>query len=267
MTSKTDIEWSDVTWNPATGCTRISAGCRHCYAERLAIRLHAMKNPRYANGFELTLHRDKIRDPARWRKPRRIFVNSMSDLLHEGIPDGFIMEVFATMVERAPQHQYLVLSKRAERWPLISRQVMERWGSWPAHVLPAVSIESRRWLSRLPHLARVGGGDTCRAVSFEPLLGSLLGEGGPSGVGELAQRLREAGVSWAVSGGESGWSARPAQLDWFRELRDACEAAGVLYFHKQHGGRGCTKKQKRGGRWATLDGRLHHANPPMGSAH
>lgn len=255
----TQIEWTDKTWNPVTGCTKISAGCKHCYAEALAERLHAMGNPRYRNGFALTLHPDKLREPAHWREPVRIFVNSMSDMLHADVPDAFIDEAFVTMIERAPHHTYQILTKRPERWGSVSERVIARWGRWPRNVWPGATVENRKALPRLEALARAGDADTIRMVSAEPLLESLVEPGG--GVEDLAERLYRARIGWLISGGEAGFRARPAHLDWFRELRDACYAADVAYFHKQHGGVGVTKTAKKGGGDAILDGVLHHAWP------
>lgn len=252
----TGIEWTDVTWNPATGCTKVSAGCKHCYAEALSERLQAMGNRRYKNGFALTLHPDKIGEPLRWRQPKRVFVNSMSDLLHAGVPDSFILDSFATMVA-TPHHTYQILTKRPERWESISAQVTARFGRWPVNVWPGTTIEEARRLGRLEDLAKAGDERTIRMISAEPLLTSLV----QTSVEALAERLKAARVGWLISGGEAGWNARPADHQWFRELRDACAIAGVAFFHKQHGGVGVTKKAKSGGEDALLDGRMHHDWP------
>lgn len=249
------IEWTNRTWNPVTGCTKISAGCKNCYAETLAKRLQRMNNPRYTNGFAVTLHPDKIGEPRRWRGSEWVFVNSMSDLLHAEIPDEYILRVFDTMA--TTRHRYQVLTKRPERWASISEQVIARFGRWPANVLPGTSVESRRVLPRIEALGLAGDADTVRMISVEPLLESL---GDPA---DLAVRLADARIGWVITGGEAGWHARPAVADWFREVRDACEAAGVAFFHKQFGGRGTTKEDKRGGTLAVLDGRLHHAMPSV----
>ena len=265
--AETGIEWTDVTWNPATGCTKVSAGCKNCYADALARRLQAMGNVRYRNGFELTLHPDKVGDPYRWREPKRVFVNSMSDLLHRDIPTGFIVDVFRTMVE-TPRHTYQVLTKRPERWAEIDEAVVSRWGRWPTNVWPGATVEHRQSLPRLAELAMAGDERTVRMVSAEPLLESLayrtatkwVDEQG-EGISALAALLRDARIGWVITGGEAGWNARPAHLDWFREVRDACAEAGVAFFHKQHGGVGVTKKAKSGGEDALLDGLMHHAWP------
>jgi len=254
---KTSIEWTGYTWNPCTGCTKISAGCKHCYAEQLSHRLQRMGNARYANGFKLTLHWDKVGDPTRWRDSRRIFVNSMSDLLHLDVPNDFIMDVFETMGARAPWHEYQVLTKRADRWPETDRAVLKRFGRWPSNIVPAVTVENRKTMHRAEHLAQVGDHVTVRMVSVEPLLEDL---GKPD---EIANWLLANRIGWLVSGGESGWSARAASIDWFRHLRDGCRRAGVPYFHKQHGGRGVTEESKLGGELATIDGELHKALPTV----
>lgn len=251
---KTGIEWTNRTWNPTTGCDKISAGCKHCYAEPLAARLQAMGNPRYTNGFALTLHPDKVREPLGWRTPELVFVNSMSDMLHRDIPIAFILDCFDTMI-RANWHTYQILTKRPERWEEVTAAVLARFGHWPNNVLPGATVENRKALPRLEMLAKAGDAAAVRMISVEPLLESL----GPAA--ELAARLKAAGIGWAITGGEAGWDARPAELDWFREVRDACALAGVPFFHKQHGGVGVTKDVKRGGTLAVLDGQLHHAMP------
>jgi len=252
----TGIEWTDKTWNPTTGCHKVSAGCKFCYAETLAARLTAMGNPRYKNGFNPTMHPDKVREPVNWKKPAWIFVNSMSDLLHKEFPDEFIMDCFDTMAKWAPHHTYQILTKRAERWPSISELVMSRYGKWPRNILPGVSVENQRdGLPRIDLLGKVGDEHTIRMLSVEPLLESL----GDSV--DLNYRLSRNHIGWVISGGEAGFKARPADLNWFREVRDACGLAGVPFFHKQHGGQGVTKKDKRGDKYAILDGQIYHEMP------
>lgn len=260
----TGIEWTDQTWNPVTGCTKISSGCKHCYAETLSRRLHRMGNPRYKNKFVLTLHPDKLDEPRRWRKPRFVFVNSMSDILHAHVPDDFILRAFRTMAETP--HTYQVLTKRPERWASITRQVVGELGRWPRNIWPGTSIENRAVIEgtrkiapRLDALAQAGDNLTIRMLSMEPLLGSLVPACGDAS--DLAVELEKAGIGWVISGGEAGFKARPADIEWFREIRDACREAGIPYFHKQHGGPGTTKTIKRGGKLATLDGRLWHQMP------
>ena len=251
------IEWTNRTWNPTTGCTKISQGCKHCYAEALAMRLQRMKNPRYLDGFAVRMHADKVNEPVGWRTSEWVFVNSMSDLLHSDVDDVFLLACFATMARRAPWHRYQVLTKRPERWASVTAAVVDLFGAWPRNVLPGTSIENRAALPRLDALARAGDAETVRMISVEPLLESL----GP--VPELAERLHRARIGWVITGGESGWHARPCVEDWFREVRDACESARVPFFHKQFGGRGTTHEAKRGGTLAVLDGRLHHAMPEV----
>jgi len=253
------IEWTTRTWNPVTGCSKISQGCKHCYAEALALRLQRMKNPRYVQGFEVTLHPDKIREPLGWRQPEWVFVNSMSDLLHRDIPDDFVLDVFVTMGRGANWHRYQALTKRPERWASISAQVIAEFGAWPRNVLPGTSVENKAALARLAHLALAGDDDTVRMLSVEPLLESLC----DGDIEDLARQLVAGRVGWVITGGEAGWHARPAVEDWFREVRDACAIAGIPFFHKQYGGRGTTKEAKRGGVLAVLDGRLHHAMPDV----
>lgn len=255
------IEWTNRTWNPATGCTKISAGCKHCYAETLAKRLQAMRNPRYVDrGFQPTMQADKVAEPLGWRTPEWVFVNSMSDLLHRDFPDSFVLSVFDTMGRRANWHRYQVLTKRADRWPEISARVVDLLGSWPRNVLPGVSVENRKARERIDFLGQVGDEHTVRMLSVEPLLEGLLDE---SGVQGLADQLRRNRIGWVITGGEAGWNARPAVEQWFREVRDACDMAGVAFFHKQFGGVGTTHEAKRGGTLAVLDGVLHHAMPEV----
>jgi len=215
-----------------------------------------MGNVRYRDGFAVRLHEDKLRQPV-GKRADRIFVNSMSDLLHRDIPDEFIRGVFRTMGREAPQHEYQVLTKRADRWPSIARMVVADLGKWPDNVLPGVTVESRKWLGRLEPLSMVGGDCTVRMVSFEPLLSDLAGPAW------LTRLLRDNRVGWAISGGESGPYARPAELSWFCEVRDACQLAGVPFFHKQHGGRGPGEVAKKGGALATLDGQLWKELPTV----
>ena len=243
--NNTGIDWTDVTWNPVTGCDKVSSGCKNCYAEPLAERLQRMGNTRYKNGFELTLHWDKTREPMEEKKPQMVFVNSMSDLLHKDVPDTFIKECFDTM-RACPHHTFQVLTKRSERWPSIEALV----GGIPRNVWPGVSIEDARHMNRLQGLQPL---KALKMVSFEPLLGSL---GTPE---QIRAAILDAGIGWVISGGESGWKARPAEMSWFREIRDACE--GIPLFHKQHGGVGMSHEAKRSGDLATIDGVLHQTYP------
>lgn len=234
MAQNSSIEWTDSTWNPVTGCTKISPGCKHCYAERMAIRLSGMNQPRYRNGFEVTLQSDLVRLPLRWRQPRVIFVNSMSDLFHEEIPESFIMEVFQTMLE-AHWHTFQILTKRANRLAEIAGRL-----PWPINVWMGVSVESPRYVYRIERLRGVPA--AVRFLSIEPLLGPI-----PS--------LPPAGIDWVIVGGESGPRARPMQPDWVRDIRDGCLAKGIPFFFKQWGG---TRKKTAG---RTLDGRTWDGMP------
>lgn len=230
------IEWTEVTWNPSTGCDRTSPGCENCYALTLAKRLRAMGQAKYQNdgdsrtsgpGFRLTLHPDVVDAPRSWSRSRVVFVNSMSDLFHEDVPIGFIRDVFDVMAD-TPQHQYQVLTKRSKRLARLADEL-----PWPPNVWMGVSIETQRYTFRLDHLREVPA--AIRFVSAEPLLGSL--------------DLDLASIDWLIVGGESGPRARPVDAEWVRALRDAATEARVAFFFKQWGGR----TPKAGGR--ELDGR------------
>ncbi|HYR89529.1 MAG TPA: phage Gp37/Gp68 family protein [Terriglobia bacterium] len=228
MGDNSTIEWTDATWNPVTGCTKISPGCTNCYAERLAERLQAMKNPRYTNGFNLTLQRDQIQLPLKWRRPRRIFVNSMSDLFHESIPAEFVQAVFEVM-NRAHWHHFQVLTKRAERLEELVPDL--QWGN---NIWQGVSVENADYTWRIEHLRKVPA--SVRFLSIEPLLGPI-------------PNLPLKGIDWVIVGGESGPGHRRVMPEWIRDLRTQCECAGVPFFFKQWGGR----TSKSGGNM--LDGR------------
>jgi protein gp37 len=232
MAAATSIEWTDTTWNPVTGCTKISAGCDHCYAERFSERFRGTLNHPFETGFDLTLRPERIEQPLTWRRPRMVFVNSMSDLFHKEIPRAFISKVFDTM-ERAHWHTFQVLTKRSS---LMRNFLRQRYSSTPAptHMWFGVSVEDGARLSRLRHLREAPAG--IRFLSIEPLIG-------PIGKIELD------GIDWVIVGGESGPGARPMNPDWVREIRDQCTAAGVAFFFKQWGG----LRPKSGGR--QLDGR------------
>lgn len=236
MGAKSDIEWTDATWNPVTGCTKISPGCKNCYAERLALRLKEMGNPRYRNGFRITLHPDQLELPLRWGKPKMIFVNSMSDLFHEAVPDEYIKKVFATMV-KADWHIFQILTKRAERLAKLAPQL-----PWPSHIWQGVSIESQPYTKRILSLQKVPA--TVRFLSVEPFLGPIA-------------NLPLDGVHWVIVGGESGPRHRPIKPEWVREIRKQCRTAQVPFFFKQWGGR----TAKSGGR--ILDGRIWDQMPAV----
>ncbi len=234
MADKSAIEWTEATWNPTTGCTKISLGCKNCYAERLALRLQAMGNPKYANGFRLTLHEDALDIPLRWKKPRLIFVNSMSDLFHEDIPPDFIRRVFETM-QKAHWHIFQVLTKRAERLAELAPQL-----PWPPNVWMGVTVEEQRYTYRIDLLRTVPA--AVRFLSLEPLLGPL-------------PNLNLKGIHWVIVGGESGPGARPMRPEWATDIRDQCLAADVPFFFKQWGG----VHKKRAGR--LLEGRTWEQMP------
>jgi len=220
MAENTTIEWTDSTWNPVTGCTKVSAGCDHCYAERFSERFRGVKGHPFETGFDLTLRPDRIEQPKSWKRPRLIFVNSMSDLFHKNVPTAYVSRVFDTM-ETADWHIFQVLTKRSS---LMRNFVNSRYAERPApkHIWLGVSIESNATLSRLRHLKQLNA--TVRFVSFEPLLGS---------VGEV--KLSD--IHWVIAGGESGPKARPVAPEWVREIRDQCKRQGVAFFFKQWGGR------------------------------
>jgi protein gp37 len=211
MSDKSQIEWTDATWNPVTGCTKISPGCAHCYAERIAERFRG--TPSFPNGFDLSIRHDRLDIPLQWTRPRRIFVNSMSDLFHEKVPDEFISRVFDTM-QKAHWHQFQVLTKRSGRLREIAPML-----EWPSNVWVGVSVEYQRWTSRIDDLRTVPA--AVRFLSVEPLLGPLV--------------LDLTGIDWVIVGGESGPKARPMKLEWAISVRDQCRDAGVPFFFKQWG--------------------------------
>jgi protein gp37 len=215
MAQPSSIEWTDSTWNPVTGCTKVSQGCKHCYAERMALRLRAMRVDRYSDGFRVRLHEDLLDEPLRWSKPRLIFVNSMSDLFHRDIPLGFIQRVFATMV-KADHHIFQILTKRSSRLRELAPLL-----PWPQNVWMGVSIETPDVLSRVRDLQSVPS--HVRFLSCEPLLAPL-------------PRLPLSGIHWVIVGGESGPGARPMELEWVDGIRRQCRGAKAAFFFKQWGG-------------------------------
>lgn len=236
MATNSPIEWTDATWNPVTGCDKISPGCKHCYAERLANRLKAARNPSYTNGFDVTLQPRMLTRPLEWTKPKNIFVNSMSDLFHDDIPLSYIQQVFAVM-NTANWHQYQVLTKRAERLRELSPHL-----PWAPHIWMGVSVESEKYLSRVDELRQTGA--HIKFLSLEPLLGPLA---------DIDLR----GIDWAIAGGESGPGARPVHPAWVTGIRDQCVAAGVAFFFKQWGG---VQKKKTG---RELEGRTWDEKPEL----
>jgi protein gp37 len=238
VAEKTGIEWTEATWNPVTGCSKVSPGCARCYAERLSLRFRWSPKPWLPEHAHenVVLREERLEQPLRWRRPRMIFVNSMSDLLHELVPLSFIERVFVVM-STAEQHTFQILTKRHERLAELAPQL-----SWPENVWMGVSIENPRWIERAAYLRDVPA--AVRFISAEPLLGPLDG-------------LDLSGIDWLIAGGESGPGHRPVRAEWLRDLRDACEEAGVAFFFKQWGG----PRSKSGGR--SLDGREHSDMPPV----
>lgn len=228
------IEWTDSTWNPVTGCTKISAGCKHCYALRMAKRLQAMGQPNYRNGFDLTMHDHMVDLPKRWKKPKRIFVNSMSDLFHTDVPLEFILRVFETMRE-ADWHQYQVLTKRADRLEELDSEL-----PWADQIWMGTSVENDKVRWRIDCLRNTKA--AVKFLSLEPLIGAL-------------KNLDLTGIDWVIVGGESGAGARPMKPEWARDLRDQCQEQGVAFFFKQWGG---VQKGKHG---RELDGRTWDEYP------
>ena len=232
MASTSSIEWTEATWNPVTGCTRVSPGCARCYAERIAERFRG--TIAFPNGFDITLRHDRLELPLQWRRPRKIFVNSMSDLFHESVPLDFIESVFSTM-RRAHWHQFQVLTKRSGRLRELAHKI-----GWPPNVWLGVSVENQRCVSRVDDLREVPA--AVRFLSVEPLLGPV--------------KLDLSGIGWVIVGGESGPGARPMRIDWALSVRDQCTAAGVPFFFKQWGAHdeaGVRRGKKAAGR--VLDGR------------
>lgn len=238
MSAKSPIEWTEATWNPVTGCKKISPGCKNCYAERLSKRLKAMGQSNYKNGFKLTLQPHMLNLPLRWKKPQTIFVNSMSDLFHDEIPVDYIQQVFKVM-KQAHWHRFQVLTKRADRLAQISDSL-----EWSANVWMGVSVESQRYVHRIDDLRRTGA--KTKFLSLEPLLGPLT-------------NLNLAHIDWAIVGGESGYGARPVAEQWVIDIRAQCQAVNVPFFFKQWGG----FNKKKNGR--LLEGRTWDEMPS--SAH
>lgn len=236
MAQTSSIEWTEATWNPVTGCTKISPGCKHCYAERMAERLHAMGQPRYRNAFQLTLQPDLVDLPLKWKKPKLIFVNSMSDLFHKHVPDEFILRCFETM-NRASWHTFQILTKRPERAAELARQI-----TWTQNIWLGTSIETAEYTWRSKELSRVPA--HVRFLSVEPLLGPI-------------SQLSLSSIHWVIVGGESGPGARDMDPEWVRTLRNLCVSRTVPFFFKQWGG----VQKGRTGR--VLDGRTWDEMPSV----
>lgn len=222
MSTQSAIEWTESTWNPLTGCTKISSGCKNCYAERMAKRLQAMGQPNYVNGFRLTLHAHTLNLPLKWKKPQMIFVNSMSDLFHEDVPDEFILNVFEVM-HAASWHTFQVLTKRSRRLTELSASI-----SWPSNVWMGVSVENQNYVYRIEHLINTTA--QIKFLSLEPLIGPI-------------PKIDLNGINWVIVGGESGPGARPIDEKWVLDIRDQCLGLNVPFFFKQWGG---VHKKKQG---------------------
>ena len=234
MGAKSAIEWTESTWNPVTGCTKISSGCKNCYAERMAKRLHAMGQPNYINGFRPTTHEHALELPLHWKKPQMIFVNSMSDLFHEDVPTEFILRTFDVM-QRAPWHIFQVLTKRSER--LLELDFLIPWAS---HIWMGVTVESSNYKYRIDDLRNTGA--SVKFLSLEPLLSEI-------------PEMNLANINWAIVGGESGPGARPIKAEWVSDIQMQCKKAHVPFFFKQWGG----VHKKKAGR--ELDGRTWDEMP------
>ncbi|MCP4708637.1 MAG: phage Gp37/Gp68 family protein [Planctomycetes bacterium] len=242
MAQNSKIEWTESTWNPVTGCTKISPGCKNCYAERIARRLHAMGQPNYRNGFRTTLQPHALEIPLHWKKPRTIFVNSMSDLFHKDVPLDFIQKVFDIM-SRAPQHRFQVLTKRSHRLLQLSHKL-----PWPPNVWMGVSVENNDYTFRIDHLKQTPA--NIKFISLEPLIGPT-------------PNLNLKNLDWIIVGGESGPKARPINPDWVLDIRDQCQQTNTPFFFKQWGG---TNKKKTG---RTLQKKTYNQMPitvPIGEA-
>jgi len=236
MATQSKIEWTEMTWNPVTGCSKVSQGCKHCYAERLATRLKAMGVKHYENGFEVTLHEDALELPFKWKRGRVVFVNSMSDLFHEKIPLEFIRRIFETMAG-CSQHTFQILTKRSQRLKQLSSSLQ-----WPSNVWMGVSVENSDVLFRIDDLRTVPA--ATRFLSCEPLIGPI-------------DNLPLTGVHWVIVGGESGPGARPMKQAWVESILAQCRNAGVLFFFKQWGG---VRKDLTG---RTLHGRTYDEMPAI----
>ena len=234
--SSSKIEWTESTWNPTTGCTKISSGCANCYAERMAMRLKAMGIPKYANGFEITLHEDCLSEPYSWKRPKVIFVNSMSDLFHEDIPFSFIEKVFKVMNEN-PQHIFQVLTKRADLLSDFGTKL-----NWSSNIWMGVTVEDIKATSRIDDLRKTNA--AIKFLSCEPLISDL---------GKLDLQM----INWVIVGGESGPKSRPIKEDWVLDIFNQCKSADIPFFFKQWGG---VNKKKTG---KELQGEIYHELPEI----
>ena len=237
MATNSKIEWTENTWNPVTGCTKISAGCQNCYAYTMANRLMLMGNEKYANGFDVTMHEYCLEDPLKWKKPSLIFVNSMSDLFHEDIPLSFIEKVFDVM-NRASWHTFQVLTKRADRLEKVANKL-----NWTDNIWQGVTIENIDYKNRIDSLRKIPS--KVKFVSFEPLIGEI-------------NEIDLSQIDWAIVGGESGPKAREMNPEWVYSIKNQCEAQNVMFYFKQWGG---TNKKKSG---RTLLGQTWDDMPKIG---
>ena len=236
MAVKSSIEWTESTWNPVTGCTKISPGCAHCYAERISLRLKAMGQPNYVNGFKVSIHENALEIPLLWKKRQIVFVNSMSDLFHEEVPLSFIKRVFSVM-EKASWHKFQVLTKRSERLVELAPKL-----PWHENIWMGVSIENNDYIHRIDHLRTVPS--SIRFLSLEPLLGPL-------------PNLNLSGIDWIIVGGESGPNSRPMKTEWINDILNQCRKNNVPFFFKQWGG----INKKKSGR--LLNGKIYDEMPPV----
>lgn len=234
MSLSSKIEWTEATWNPVTGCTKISEGCRYCYAEKLALRLKAMNNPRYLNGFDITLHYDVLGEPLKWHKPKMIFVNSMSDLFHDRVPISFIEKVFG-IIRIANHHNFQILTKRSERLLQIAPFL-----KWPDNLWMGVTVEMEEFTYRISHLKQTPA--KVKFISFEPLLSNI-------------NNIDLKGIDWVIVGGESGPKSRIMEKEWVINIKDHAFNNDVAFFFKQWGG----KNKKKAGR--LLDGKTWSQTP------
>jgi len=236
MANASKIEWTESTWNPITGCTKISPGCQNCYAERLAMRLQAMGQPNYINGFRVTTHDHMLNKPLSWKHPQMIFVNSMSDIFHEDVPLEFIIKIFNVM-QQAAHHRFQILTKRSERMLELCPEL-----PWPSNVWAGVTVENDDYRFRINHLCQTSA--KVKFISFEPLLSPI-------------KKLNLKNIDWVIVGGESGPKARPMLPIWVRDIRDQCFSSNVPFFFKQWGG----VNKKRAGR--ILDGQIWDQMPDI----
>lgn len=236
MANNSSIEWTGSTWNPVTGCSKISPGCKNCYAERMTRRLRAMKQPNYTNGFKLTVHHDLLERPLRWKKPQTIFVNSMSDLFHKDVPTEFIKDTFNVM-NKAYWHRFQILTKRSGRLLKLSHQL-----NWGSNIWMGVSVETENYKHRIENLRLTAA--TIKFLSIEPFLGPI-------------NNLILDNIDWVIVGGESGPRARPMNKSWVTDIRDQCLKKDVPFFFKQWGG---FNKKKTG---RILDGKIWDEMPAI----